>query len=162
VPARTTASAAWREAVRASEPEAVAVHALVVEHDDLDEPVRVVDDTADLEMDGHAYTALRFDARLADDPEDQAPRAQVAIDNVGRLLTQPVHDTAGGLGATITLMEVLLVPGADPVVEWEQTLEVASSSIDQTSVVLGLGFDPLLGRPAVRPRHDPDVSPGLF
>ena len=45
-------------------------------------------------------TAARFSARLADDADGQAPRAELVIDNVGNALTQWVELSDGGNGAT--------------------------------------------------------------
>ena len=40
-------------------------------------------------------------------------------------------------------------------------MDIASISSGQ-SVEIGLGYDPLLGRPAVALRYDPQTAPGLF
>ena len=67
---------------------------------------------------------------------------------------------AGGPGATARMMQVLARDGAP--VEWEMTLDVTEVSIDSARVTVKLGFDPLLGRPAVLPRYDPRTAPELF
>ncbi len=92
--------------------------------------------------------------------EGQAPQAELAIDNVGRALTQWVEAAGGGTGATVRVMQVLDI--ADPEVEWELTMDVAGVQVDAERVTARLGFDPLLGRAAVVMRHDPQTSPGLF
>ena len=122
--------------------------------------MRVVNDTEDRTIEGNRYVALRFDARLADDVEGQAPQAELAIDNVGRALTQWVEAAGGGTGATVRVMQVLDI--AEPEVEWELTMDVAGVQVDAERVTARLGFDPLLGRAAVVMRHDPQTSPGLF
>ena len=95
-----------------------------------------------------------------DDVEGQAPQAELAIDNVGRALTQWVEAAGGGAGATVRVMQVLDI--AAPEVEWELTMDVAGVQVDAERVTARLGFDPLLGRAAVVMRHDPQTSPGLF
>ena len=124
-------------------------------------PVRVVNDTREHVIEGERYAGLRFEARLADDVEGRAPRAELVIDNVGRDLTQWVEAAEGGIGATVRIMQVL-AGDSDAVPEWEMTMDVAGVRIDQERVVAELGFDPLLGRAAVTMRHDPETSPGLF
>jgi len=50
--------------------------------------------------------------------------------------------------------------GAAP--EWEIVLDVIGIAGDSLKVTVSLGFDPLLGRPAVADRYDPQTAPGLF
>ena len=147
-------------AIRESAPERRVLTALEIRHPAVAQPVRVVNDTEDRTIEGNRYVALRFDARLADDVEGQAPQAELAIDNVGRALTQWVEAAGGGAGATVRVMQVLDI--ADPEVEWELTMDVAGVQVDAERLTARLGFDPLLGRAAVVMRHDPQTSPGLF
>ena len=150
----------YRRALRESAPTDRLLTALEIVHPAVARPVRVVNDTVSRTIEGNDYVALRFDARLADDIAGQAPQAELAIDNVGRALTQWIEATGGGIGATVRVLQVLDID--DPPVEWEATLDVAAMTIDQERVSARLGFDPLLGRAAVALRHDPQTSPGLF
>ena len=145
---------------RESAPTDRVLTALEIRHPAVALPVRVVNDTENRRIEGNEYIALRFDARLADDIAGQAPQAELAIDNIGRELTQWIEAAGGGIGATVRVMLVLAVP--NPPVEWELTLDVAGIAVDQERVTARLGFDPLLGAAAVRLRHDPQTSPGLF
>lgn len=158
---RPDASERWQRAARELAPAARVVFAVEVAHEDLAAPIRAVADVRDLVLDGETYTAMPFQLRLPDDPDDQAPRAEVRLDNVGRLLTDPIASTSGGRGAAITLSEVLVADG-EATVEWSQTIGVTGATVDDRSVVLRLGHERLLGRPAVHVRHDPATSPGLF
>ena len=115
--------------------------------------------------------AARFNARLADDADGQAPRAELVIDNVGNALTQWVEASDGGNGAVVKLMQVAdrgVSPRGGPhcpvdwSVEWSVELDVVGMRVSAQSVTARLGFDPMLHRPAVQVRHDPDHSPGLF
>ncbi len=147
-------------AIRAAAPVETVLTALEIRHPDLAEPVRVVNDANDRIIEGKRYVALRFSARLADDTEGKVPQAELAIDNVGRDLTQWIEAARGGVGATVRVIRVLADDAAAP--EWEMTLDVAGMRLDQEHVTARLGFDPLLGRAAVALRHDPQTSPGLF
>ena len=158
---RAGASESWHRAARELAPAARIVQAVEIEHPDLAEPLRCVNDVADLELGGATYAAVPFQLRLADDPENQAPRAEIRIDNVGRLLTAPIEDTSGGRGAMLRVSEVLVGDGR-AAVEWTQRIGVTHASVDERHVVLRLGFERLLGRPAMHVRHDPTTSPGLF
>ena len=157
--ARLRDPARYRRAQCASAPADVMVTALEIRHPAIAEPVRVVDDGQDHTIEGARYVGLRFTARLAGDVQGQAPQAELVIDNIGRALTQWIEAADGGAGATVRVMR--LVAG-DAAPEWEMTMDVESMSMDQERITARLGFDPLLGRNAVTPRHDPQTSPGLF
>ena len=150
----------YQRALREAAPADRLLTALEISHPAIAQPVRVINDTQGRAIEGNDYVALRFDARLADDIAGQAPQAELAIDNVGRALTQWIEATGGGAGASVRVMQVLDID--DPPVEWEVTLDVAGMAVDQERVTARLGFDPLLGRAAVTLRHDPQTSPGLF
>ena len=150
----------YQRAIREAAPADRVVTALEIRHPAVAQPVRVVNDTVNHRIEGSEYIALRFDARLVDDIAGQAPQAELSIDNIGRDLTQWIEAAGGGIGATVRVMLVLAVP--NPPVEWELTLDVAGITVDQERVTARLGFDPLLGAAAVRVRHDPQTSPGLF
>lgn len=150
----------YERAIREAAPADRVLTALEIRHPAVPLPVRVVNDTENRRIEGNDYIALRFDARLADDIAGQAPQAEIAIDNIGRELTQWIEAAGGGMGATARVMLVLATPNSP--VEWELTLDVAGIAVDQQRVTARLGFDPLLGAAAVRLRHDPQTSPGLF
>ena len=150
----------YARTIRESAPERRLLTALEIRHAAVAAPVRVVNDTEERTIEGNRYIALRFDARLADDVEGQAPQAELAIDNVGRDLTQWLEAAQGGTGATVRVLQVLDID--DPPIEWELTMDVAGVAVDAERVTARLGFDPLLGRAAVTLRHDPQTSPGLF
>ena len=109
------------------------------------------------EIKSDLVVAARFSARLADDADGQAPRAELVIDNVGAVLTQWVESSDGGNGAVVKLMQAV-----DGGVQWSVELDVVGMRVSAQSVTARLGFDPMLHRPAVQIRHDPEHSPGLF
>ena len=157
MPDLSSTSDRFDQASRAGTPEAPALTALEIAHPDVVAPVRAVNDTENHLIDGNWFVAARFSARLADDADGQAPRAELVIDNVGNVLTQWVELSDGANGATLKLMQIV-----DDVVEWSVELDVVGMRVTTQSVTARLGFDPMLHRPAVQIRHDPDHSPGLF
>lgn len=159
VSARLRDAHAWPRALRESAPAETVLTALEIRHPAASAPVLVVNDAVDRTIAGRRHVGLRFAARLADDVEGQAPRAELAIDNVGRPLAAWVEAAGGGAGATVRVMQILAGDGS---VEWEMTMEAHSVSLDPERLTIRLGFDPLLGRAAMRLRHDPQTSPGLF
>ena len=160
--APTDAGTRWHRAATALSPSTLLVSALEITHPDVPAPVRAVNDTVERVIEGHTYPAVRFEPRLTDDVEGRAPRAELAIDNVGHVLTQWVELSQGGSGARVRMLEVSVTPPGAPVVEWELTLTAESMRVDRDRVVARIGFPTLRGRAAVIARHDPDRSPGLF
>ena len=156
------ADSRWHRAATALSPEAVLVNAVEITHPDVAAPVRAVNDTVSRVIEGNVYPALRFEPRLADDVEGRAPRAELAIDNAGQVLTQWVELSGGGAGAKVRLLEISVSPTRDPIVEWEMTLSAESMRVTQGRVVARIGFPSVRGRAAVIARHDPFRSPGLF
>ena len=146
-------------ATRATAPGDTLITALEIAHPDAAAPLRVVDAGGDRVIEGHTYTALRFEARLADDTDSRMPQAEIAMDNVGREATRWIDGAGGGHGASVRIMQ-LLDGASDP--EWEMTLDVTRLQVGSERITVRLGFDPLLGRSAVSVRHDPATTPGIF
>ncbi|WP_420010452.1 DUF1833 family protein [Tateyamaria sp.] len=150
-------------AIRASAPRSRIVTCLDVQHPDSPSgPVRVVNDTSDIEVGGEQYISTHFQAQLAADVERQAPRAQIVIGNIGRELSNWIEAVGGGAGGTIRIFEVLIsADGIAGAPEWEIEMDIGAITVDDL-VTVTLGFDPLLNRPAVSLRYDPQTAPGLF
>ena len=150
----------YREARIGLSPEARIVTCIEITHPQADDPIRLVDDGEDVVIGGERYLAARFDAVTTGDGGQGAPRGQLLIGNVGRQVSRWIDDAGGGAGGQARVMEVLLVGGAASV-EWELAMDIASIATGE-NVTVGLGFDPLLGRPLVAMRYDPETAPGLF
>ena len=152
-------SAAARRKLAATSGEAP-LTLLEISHPDLGAPIRVVADTQDLVHLGDVFVALAFDIELPDEMAHQAPRASLAVDNVGRAMTDWIEASNGGEGATVRIMQVMR---DDPdVVEWEAALDLSNVSMTRQRITGSLGFEDLLNRPGVLMRYDPRTAPGLF
>ena len=154
-----TQSDRYRRAQRALAPADVILTALEITHPDVTDPVRVVNDAVNRTIEGNTYTALRFQPRLVNDPESGIPRAEIAIDNVGRALTQWVERSEGGAGAQCRVLQVI---AGEDTPQYDVSLGVQAMPVRNSEVRVVLGHADLFGRRAVRLRHDPETSPGLF
>lgn len=133
---------------------------LEISHPDLPAPIRVVRDTLDVTHDGEVFTAMAFDARIPDDLEGQNPRAELVMDNVGREVSAWIEASGGGQGATVRM---IVIRRDDPdVIEWEVTLDLSNTFMNQSVIRGSLGFDNLLAQPGVTITYRPEVAPGLF
>ena len=108
------------------------------------------------------FFATRFDAQLAADVERQAPQARIVMGNLGREVSNWLEAVGGGAGGTVTIFEVQIdAAGSAGARQWEIEMDIGAITVDDL-VTVTLGFDPLLNRPAVALRYDPETAPGLF
>lgn len=150
-------SAAATRAASSVDPDAAVLDAIVLTHPDAYTPVRVVDDDRDHVIGGETYTGLRLSVVWPDQSDARAPRARLAIANVGRELTQWVESTRGLVGGRVTLQRVL-----GGTVEASVTLDVGGAVVDAQSVQVTLGYGLSLDAAAVAMRFTPATAPGLF
>lgn len=120
----------------------------------------VVDGGVTWQCAGNQFKAVAFQVKKPDDVEQQLPRAELAMSNVGKELVGWLEASGGGRGATCRMMEMLR---SDPnTIEWEVTLDLVNIEINPAQVSGSLGFEDLLNKPAVAITYRPDVAPGLF
>ena len=107
---------------------------------------------------------MAFEAARPQDKENEVRQAELAIDNVGHTLTQWIDLSAGGRGAVMRIMEVVIPQqaGQESGITWEQRLTCGVTRITNDRVTLSLVDHAIFGRPAVLLRHDAETSPGLF
>lgn len=159
------ASARYRAAARALEPVETTLVAVEITHPDLPAPIRAVNDTRGWTIQGASYQPLRFGARLVRDAEGRPGAAEIAMDNIGSILTQWIEAARGGVGATIRVLEILVSaaddPAADREPEWEVAADVHSTQVTRDQVRVRLGYDRRLSASAVHERYGAENAPGL-
>ena len=133
---------------------------LEIDHTELSEPVRVVNDTQDLTSNGNLYIGFPFRCVLPDDFENQLPKARLSVDNVSRDLMYWIETTGGGQDSTATFKQVLR---SNPdVIEWSIQMSLFNVNVTMQEISAELGFENLFGKPAVSFKYTPTTSPGLF
>lgn len=133
---------------------------LEITHPEWTVPIRVVNDSQNIVVEGDEFIACAFRITLPDDIDQQVPEARLEVDNIGRELTQWLEYSQGGKGAKCRIMQVLR---SDPdTVEFDMTLDLSGLSVDNFVVRGQLGFQDTLGQPAVKLRFDPNTAPGLW
>ncbi|RSE84364.1 DUF1833 family protein [Achromobacter denitrificans] len=131
-----------------------------ITHSDLAVPARFVNDTVDIDVEGHKFLACRFDLSLPDDQHEQVPGAKLEVDNIGRELTEWLEVSQGGAGARCRLILVLRSNPSN--LEFDMTMDLAGLLISNYRVSGELGFKNTLMQSAVAVRFDPTTSPGNF
>ena len=77
---------------------------LTIEHEDIDPPVRVVNNKVDVTSQGEIFSAFPFEIDLPDSPEDAPPRSRLRIDNVSREIGQAIRLIASPASVTIQVV----------------------------------------------------------
>lgn len=133
---------------------------LTIDHPDLPEPVRVVNDTDDLLSNGNTFQALPFRLQLPDDPEFGKSKARLAIDNVGRTLTEWLETSRGGTGATVLIQVVLR---SDPdTIQYDTSMDLTNITMTNEEVSGVLSYEDILNKPGLVLTYSPATSPGLY
>ena len=133
---------------------------LEINHLELPQPVRVVNDTVNLTSNGNLYIAFPFNCSLPDDYENQLPRARLSISNIGRDLMFWLETTDGGQGSTAKFQQIMR--SRPNQVEWEITMNLFNVSATNLEVSAELGFENLFAKPSVSINYRPENSIGLF
>lgn len=77
---------------------------LTIDHDEIDPPVRVVNNKVDITSHGETFIGFPFEIELPDAPEDAPPRARLRIANVSREIGQAMRLIS--TPATVTIQVV--------------------------------------------------------
>jgi hypothetical protein len=144
---------------RVNDPSGV-LELLEITHASFSGPARIVNDTRDWISNGVTYVGLPFRFTYPQDKAKEAPRSTLEIDNVGRDLTAELERLPP---SAIVMATVRLVDRASPnTIEWEWTVPMTNVSVNAAVISASLGVDFLMRQQAVRLRHDPNTSPGIF
>lgn len=133
---------------------------MVIEHESFASPIRIVSDTRDWVIGGNTYVALPFGLKLPTQAQQENPRAQIRIDNVGRELTSAIEALPVGASLIATLQ---VVSRATPtVIDYEFVSQLSGWRLTPTLFTANMGPDDTMRQTAVRMRFDPTNAPGLF
>ena len=131
-----------------------------IDHAELTETIRIINDTQELTSNGNVYIACPFRCILPDDYENQLPKARLAVDNIGRELMYWIETTAGGNGSTVRFMQIMR--SRPDQIEWEITMSLYNVQATMQEISAELGFENLFSKPAINIQYRPTNSPGLF
>lgn len=132
---------------------------LEIDHTDLAEPIRVVNNKEDITSNGDVYTAFPFEIVLPDSNEDAPPRAKLRIDNVSREIGQAIRDITSPPSVTISVIR-----SATPdIIEMEFTgMKLTMVPYDALSVEGTLEFEDLSREPFPAHTFNPANYPGVL
>jgi hypothetical protein len=154
-----TVSAAARQAVNAQNTDEVFLLLLSLDHDELAEPVRVVNNTENITSRGNLFVAYPFEVNLPDEDPDQLARVQLRIDNVDRVII----DSLRAITDPVTVsLEVIMASSPDTVEAGPFSMSLVSASYDTLLVTGDLVFEDVLNEPFPGGTYIPSDYPGLF
>lgn len=131
-----------------------------IDHADLAAPIRVVNDREDFTHLGNTYQRFAFKFSFPTDPENGLPEAKLEMDNVGREVMDWVEGADWNKLTTCTITQVRR---SDPdTIEYQVVMNLSDISANQYTVSGRLGFEELLGAPALRVKYTPQTAAGLF
>ncbi|MGI4849032.1 MAG: DUF1833 family protein [Janthinobacterium lividum] len=144
---------------RVSDPDGV-LELLTISHASFSGPAHIVNDTRNWISGGVTYVALPFRFTYPQDVAGESPKSTIEIDNVGRDLTAELERLPP---SAVVMATIMLVDRASPnVIEWQWTVPMTNVSANAALITATLGVDFLMRQQAVRLRHDPNTSPGIF
>lgn len=142
----------------------VVLVALTLEHDDLVQPIRVINNTEAVTVEGEEFVTYPFEISLPDDQDSGPPRARLAIDNVSREIAQSVREIASPVSVTIAVVRA--VEGTDG---WTGAVELSFPNFllrdvkwDALQVSGDLQVEDLTREPYPAGSFTPASFPGLF
>lgn len=136
------------------------VELLEVTNPGFTDPMRIANDVQDFVSQGVSYIGIPFGFTLPEDVSGSAPRMKLAMDNVGRGLTDELERLTPG---SITMAKLIVVARDTPDVH-EHTfwLPLTQVSVTSTSAQATAGVDELMRRAACRQVANPFTLPGIF
>ena len=123
-------------------------------------PMRIANDLEDFVSQSVSYIGIPFGFTLPEDVSGSAPRMKLAIDNVGRGLTDELERLLPG---TVTMAKLIVVARDTPNVhEHVFWLPLTQVSVNTTSAQATASVDELTRRAACRQIANPFTLPGIF
>lgn len=133
---------------------------LEITHPNLGTPIRIVNDTEDLTHSGNVFQKMAFRIALPDDPDTALPQATLEVDNIGREMVQWFEAADWSLPTQVKIIQVMR--SRPNTAEYQITMDLSDISMNKHTVSAKMGFNNLLGLPAVNVFYTPVTSPAIF
>lgn len=153
-------SETYQKTVNSTEAEEFPKVLLEIDHEDLTQPIRVVNDNEDITSNGHLFQAFAFNFSGIPDPEVGLAEAELTLDNVGKELVQWIE--VANLRKTTTCRIMVVLASAPDILEFDTTMFLDNIQMDQRTVSGRLSYGVKLDEPAVAMRYTAQTAPGLF
>ena len=152
-------SLAARQAVNAPETGEVFLLLLTLDLEELETPIRVVNNTKDIVSLGETYIAFPFEIALPDEDPDSVVRVTLRIDNVDREIVKNLRTVSSPLAVSL---EVVMASSPDIVEAGPFNMTLVTAEYDALTVTGELAFEDVLNEPFPGHAYVPGDYPGLF
>lgn len=132
---------------------------LEINHDDLDTPLRFVNNTEDVTSNSDVYTAFPFEISLPSDREDQLPTVTLAIDNIDRTLVSTIRDITSPPTASVS---VIMASDPDTIEAGPYDFTIKDASYTAEVVTSSLAFEDILNEAFPGDSFTPNHFTSLF
>lgn len=152
-------SAAARRALSGEETGEVFLFLLTITNVGLAQPLRFVNDTADLVSRGHTYLGCPFSITLPEDREDQLGQVVLAIDNIDRSIVAALRAIQQ---VPSVVLEVVLASSPDTLEAGPFRFNLRQATYDSLVVQGTLQYEDILNEPYPKAKFLPSTTGGLF
>ncbi len=132
---------------------------LTITHPDLPAPLRVTNDGVDVTSRSNLYQSCPFQLTLPIEDHTRAPRAQLQIDNVDRVMVQSLRSITT---APTILIEIVMSSALDVVESSVPDFTLSNVNYDALIISGDLTLEDFLQEPYPAGVFDPGRFPGVF
>lgn len=154
-----TFSASFVEAVVSQNTDQVFLFLLTLNHPDLEAPIRVVNNTEDLDSNGNTYTAFPFNLVLPQDDGDTLPQVIITLSNVSLEFIDEVRGLTGALDVTL---DVVLASSPDYIEMSIEGMKTYTINYDAQTFQAVCQIEDVLNMSFPNELYLPSNFPGLF
>lgn len=154
-----TISDAMKAAVFSQETEEVFLVLLTLNHIELDEPIRLVNNTEQIVSNGNTFIPFPFRLTLPIDDSTSLPRASLEVDNVDRQIVEAIRTITSA--PTVTL-EIVRAAAPDVIeISWDD-FRLQDVSYNSLTITGTLSMENFIGEPYPSDQFVPSTFPGIF
>lgn len=154
-----TLSTAADAAIFAAQTTESVLRLIVIDHEDWDEPFRLVNNTNDVVSNGDTYTACPFKIEPPNDTGNELSRVTLLLDNVNRTFLPSFR--AAQTKPTVTFF-LVLASDPDTIIGDTWDFEVSDISYNAQVIQANLLFDSINDVAVPGDDMGPNKNPGLF
>ena len=131
---------------------------LDIDHEDLEDTVRLVNNPVDIVSEGNTYLGFAFEITLPGEDPERPMEAKLRVDNVSRLLVETIRTISSPFTVTA---KVVLASQPDVIERQFAAMVVSDVTYTAESIDMSLRFEDILNEPTTL-TMTPGRLPGLF
>lgn len=137
----------------------VFISLIEINHEDLQQPIYMCDDSQDTVSNGNTYISFPFTFTLPNDESEQEPQVKLVLPNVDRRMIEMIRSISGG---PTVKMSVVTASDPDDLAFGPVLLKATSAPYTAETIQLSLNFDAYSGEPLPHLTQSPQYFPSMF